>query len=273
MPVKSIFNYVYKVNKDVSSNYNPKSEQEEDFFCDKLNPLAEFAYRFNAYSKLLIQQIKKGIPLFEIIRYRFPFLLPDNQRPAMLSIEFTNTCNLKCKYCANRLNVLKKGYMSSDIFSKIIYELNEKKVNRIHIVGNGEQTLHPDFFNYISELKKAAKYVDIVTNGQWNNNIADSMIKAKLDRIDISVDVGGKEHYEAVKEGAVYDKLISNLSYLYKIKKEYSPSTLIIIRLMLKPSKKELLGSELKFWKQYCDSVMIAPLCRFSHQEKHIDYD
>lgn len=256
--------------KRIFSQFDSDLNNKEHLIYDRTNKIAEIIYRFEPYRKLFWQSLKKRIPLGELIRARFPFLFPNPCKPIYTTVEFTNICNLICVYCSSHLGFRPQGMMSSETFSKFLQNVRELDVNRVHIVGNGEPTLHPEFPFFIQKLSQSVKYVDVVTNGQWSNeSIPYELINAAVDRIDISVDAGGKNNYEKSRRGACFDKLIFNLKKLQEIKRELKASTLINIRLMLRPSQKYKERKLIASWSQFGDIVMRSPLVHLDQ----IDYD
>lgn len=233
-----------------------KSGQQKALFDDS-NRIARILYRFASYKKIFTSAARKGVPLADLFRTQFPYALKDAEHPLIIAIEFTNYCNLKCPYCTSPLAQRDRGYMSEEVFAGIIKSLKEMRTNRIQLIGNGESTIHPKFSEFISELGKTKRFISIVTNGQWiKEEVAEDMLRAPLDMIEISIDGGGKKGYEESRINGNYEKLVANLARLRKLRDEMRSKTIINIRLMLRPSQKDLFNEESAFWKQYVDSVM-----------------
>lgn len=241
----------------IFSPFFKNKENHLKFFFDDSNRVARILYRLTSYRKIFMGSAKKGVPLPDLFRTQFPFLLKDAEHPLILALELTNYCNLKCPYCTSPLGQRDRGYMSDEVFAAVINSLKEMKTNRIQLIGNGEATIHPKFSEFISELGKTKRFISIVTNGQWiKERVPYDMLNAPLDMIEISIDGGGKEGYERSRINGSFEKLVSNLSLLRKLRDEQNSKTIINIRLMLRPSQKETFGEESRFWKQYADSVM-----------------
>jgi MoaA/NifB/PqqE/SkfB family radical SAM enzyme len=210
-----------------------------------------------SYNGIFFSATKKGIPISDLLRTRFPFKFPDAPEPPIVAIELTNYCDLKCPYCTSPLKLRERGFMSDEVFDKIVSDLMKMKPNRIQLIGNGELTLHPKFAEYISVLSKTNKYKSIVTNGQWKKkDIAEQILNAGFDLLEFSIDAGGKEMYEASRISGSYDILLSNLKHLKSLKERLKSKTLINIRLMVRPSQKHTYFNEIKFWRKYADIVM-----------------
>jgi MoaA/NifB/PqqE/SkfB family radical SAM enzyme len=250
--------------------YN-KAKPNHPFF-DNSNRLIRILYRLKSYSKIFISAFNKGVSLKKLLIAQFPFIFSDAKEPPIVAIEFTNHCNLKCPYCSSPLGERDKGYMSDAVFKNIIKDLTQIKQCRVQLVGNGEATLHPKFNEYISLLTKTNNYISLVTNGQWaNENVADQILHAKLDLVEISVDAGGKEAYEASRVNGSFDRLIKNLKKLKEKKTILKSGTLINIRIMLRPSQINNIGVEKAFWKKYADIVMPQYLTKINNAEYNHD--
>ncbi len=229
--------------------------------CDKKSPFSEILFRFNAYLKLLIHALRAAIPLTDLIRARYPYRLLEPVKPTMASIEFCNVCNLVCSYCPTHDDKRSKGYMNNDVLSKVIEGLVKMKINRAHIRGWGEPTLHPDFGEYVARLGKAVKYLDIVTNGQWKDEgIIHDMLMAPVHRIDVSVDSGGLKLYEETRKGGSYHLVLKNLKTLKTLRNQLKSKSIIIVRSMFRPSQAKALKKEMAFMREYADAVIPAPI-------------
>ncbi len=253
--MKSILNNLIYMN--VFSPFYKNDRNTDHHFFNNSNRIARIFYRINSNKKIFQNAIKKGISVSNLLRAQFPYLFSDAIEPPIVSIELTNNCNLKCPYCTNSLGLRKKGFMSDDVFNKIINDLVVMKPVRIQLVGNGESTLHPNFGDYVSRLAKTNNYLSLVTNGQWtNSNIAEHILNAPLDLVEISIDAGGKEKYEASRINGKFDTLLSNILYLKTQKNALKSKVLINIRVMLRPTQLNIFNQERKFWSKYSDKVM-----------------
>jgi MoaA/NifB/PqqE/SkfB family radical SAM enzyme len=85
-------------------------------------------------------------------------------------IMITSKCNMSCKHCCNSVSKEKEGQHLEFKIIKMIFEkwghiYKEQRRYRRNVIGGGEPTLHPDFWNII---KLAQNYGDvwITTNGK-----------------------------------------------------------------------------------------------------------
>lgn len=223
---------------------------------DNTDRIARVLYRLTPYRRIAWSALRKGVPILDLFRAQFPFLVPDAPIPPMLSIEFTSLCNLKCLYCNTTMNLRKNGFMSPGTFDNLLLNLRQSGISRLRIQG-GESTLHPQFGPMVRELAGTVKYLSITTNGQWiRDSIPYDLLEAPFDLVEVSVDAGGKEAYEASRVNGSYDKLMSNLRRLRQLKEELGAPTLLQIRLMLRPSQREIAQQQAALLAPLVDTVM-----------------
>lgn len=245
-------------------NYDEKHPSNPGF--DNSNRIFRILYRLKTYFLLFIRASKKGISIKKLFIPHFPYLFRDAQQPPIVALEFTTHCNLRCLYCTNALNQREKGHMSEAVFQKIIRDLSVLKPCRVQLVGNGEATLHPDFGEFLRALTATRHFISLVTNGQWRREgIAEQILQAGPDVVEISVDAGGKEVYETSRINGSFELLLKNLATLKARRDQLKSNTLINIRLMIRPSQAQSFHTEKAFWKPYADTVMTQVLTKINN--------
>lgn len=223
---------------------------------NKQSSLSWYFAHLDGYLKLNYRVLRNGIPLREILILKYPLLFPDAGLPPLLSVDFTDYCNLRCLYCYNPYLLETRSFMSEEVFSALLAKLDNQPVNRIRISG-GEPTLHPQLGHYLSELAKRCRFLSLISNGQWMDEaIADTILRSGVSLIELSLDAGGTETYEKSRPGASYNKFMTNLIGLARLKKKLKVQCLIKIRLMLRPSTLSFKTRESTFLKRYCDIVL-----------------
>lgn len=84
--------------------------------------------------------------------------------PFIVDVELTNHCNLRCIFCGQQAMTREKGYMSEEIFKKIVDECAEYSTP-IRMIRWGEPFLHPKIFEFCEYAKSKGLWVHITTNG------------------------------------------------------------------------------------------------------------
>ncbi|MBN1562794.1 MAG: radical SAM protein [Anaerolineae bacterium] len=219
------------------------------------------------YQRYLRTSLKK-LPTTEIIRIANPFWLSTPSMPPMLSLEFTNYCNLRCPYCSSPDNGRDKGYMSQTTFSNLLAQFETPGIHFVRIVGGGEPTLHPNFADFASRLAVKTSFLTLITNWQHvDDQTLQAVIEAPVDMISISVDGMNKTEYEKWRVGGDFERLLDNLKRLRSAKAAAHADILICIRLMLHPTQQEKTHDMIKFWRQYSDTVQTQPILHFGDNE------
>jgi MoaA/NifB/PqqE/SkfB family radical SAM enzyme len=234
------------------------------------NRIARVLYRLNAYKRLSLHMWWRGVSAKEIFCTQFPLLETHPQAPALVSVEFTNLCNLRCVYCTSPLGLRPRGVMTRETFGRFLEGVKGLGVSRVRIVGNGEPTLHPEFSSFISALCRVVPYVSVLTNGQWKRSaeVINSQLDSNVSLIEISVDGGDKKTYERSRQGGSFDRLLENLTELKAGKQSRGSRTLTNVRLMLRPSERPEEKKLRAFWNGYADTVMP----QYVMKRKFLDY-
>lgn len=159
--------------------------------------------------------------IYTLDEFENPKEYPLNKIPFIMDIEVTNHCNLECKMCHHQLMRRKKGFMSFELFKKIIDEASEKGVKGIRFIRAGEPFLHPQIFEMIEYTKKKDILVHITTNGLLlNKPKIQRIIYSNLDTIIFSFQGLDKEEYELMRDNDQYNLLMNNILLLTKMKKD-----------------------------------------------------
>jgi len=138
-----------------------------------------------------------------------------------IQVEVTTCCNSACIYCphATMGARLPNKHMPLDLFNKLIPFIKFTKL--IHLQGWGEPLLNPDIFEMIRICKNNSKYVGLTTNGTLlNEETICRVIDSKVDILGVSFAGATAASHNKFRQGSDFDKIISNLQLLYRIKNE-----------------------------------------------------
>ena len=213
------------------------------------------AHHLQLYMRLLRVGLGR-VPLAQLIRTQFPFLLPDAKVPPLVALELTNICNLRCVYCPSPLKLRPQGSMDEPTFARLIEQIHQASIPRVVIVGNGEPTLHPNFAAYTRRLRAIVPYLSLTSNWKKvDDSLIDTVLTLPFDVINISVDGVDAATYEATRIGGNFDQLRHNVERLWQRKQTLKSSTLIAIRVMLKPSEVDHERQVMTYWQAIADVV------------------
>ena len=85
-----------------------------------------------------------------------------NNSPRHFSVELTNKCNIKCRFCYNDSNSDNYSFLKNPL--ELFHELKNNKVQVIELTG-GEPFLHPEFLKIIDYCAKNFLITSVITNG------------------------------------------------------------------------------------------------------------
>lgn len=198
-----------------------------------------------------------------------------NKFPLHLDIESTNNCNLRCLMCGRNWMKEKIGYVSFELFKKIINEAAKYHLPSIKLNYRGEPLLHPDLVKMVKYAKKKGILeVQFNTNGLLlNEKKARELIGAGLDRIIFSFDGATKKTYEKIRIGSNYEKVINNIKNLVRLRnKKGLKRPLIRVQMVKVPINKKEAESFLQMWLPVANRVALISAMDWSGEIKKIEH-
>lgn len=154
--------------------------------------------------------------------------------PCQINISYDTDCNLSCRSCCRKL--LPK--ISEDVKDRYLRDIESmgSSLENLFISGMGDPFTTPHYkkwlLNFPTHRFPELKFIVFATHGL---NLTEKMWKAlpeSLKRIkiqlQISIDGAKKETYEKNRKGASFEKLISNLKFISKLRRNNKISELII---------------------------------------------
>ncbi|MBF0558805.1 MAG: SPASM domain-containing protein [Nitrospirae bacterium] len=137
--------------------------------------------------------------------------------PKRIEIEFTNSCNSKCIYCPRNYGVGEEGFMSFELFRRIIDEASGHPDVVLQLHRRGESLLHPSFSVMLSYVKGKFRNVQIATNAIALDEEKAVVMAETLDFVSFSLDLPGKY---AEKRGVdLYPQVEKNIERFLSINK------------------------------------------------------
>jgi cyclic pyranopterin phosphate synthase len=136
-------------------------------------------------------------------------------------ISITDVCNFKCGYClpnGYQKSENKKEFLSLEEIKRIGKALSELGVCKIRLTG-GEPTVRKDFVEIIENLKSLPGINKVVftTNGYNLKNIAKSVVNAKIDGINVSIDSLDREKFKFITGKDKLEDILVGLKALQEL--------------------------------------------------------
>ncbi len=181
--------------------------------------------------------------------------LPDF--PFLVDIELTNHCNLACIMCPRHAMKRDKGFMSEEIFKRIIDECAKHKTP-IRLIRFGEPFLHPNIIEFCRYAKSKKLMVHITNNGlAIKESHINALVDLEVDSVIFSFQGTTKERYQAVRNNCLYDKLSNAIRRLVHIRGDREKPFIHVSTTVLDDSKAEIKGF-VDYWANIVDSVGVG---------------
>lgn len=164
------------------------------------------------------------------LKFILEFGMDVAQPPNTINLCYDKSCNLRCPSC--RKNLIQYGeknepekYKNTMMINKRLLRMVHSKPHKVHlnITGSGDPFGSPSYFELMKKIEPAKNpYVSITL--QTNGVLFDEQRWEKLKNIHkldinaiISLDAGIQEHYDKVRVGGDWNKLMKNLHFISKL--------------------------------------------------------
>lgn len=144
--------------------------------------------------------------------------------PLFFSIEVTNICNYRCKYCPqgnqNHRSPM-RGRMNLGLFEDILNKISKQKpVAQIYLTGSGEPLMHPKLEKFISMSNQFGFIPSFSSNGSlFTEERIESLMNSG--KFSLTVDFSPyREIYETNRAGGNWDTVYKNLKNLLNAKRK-----------------------------------------------------
>ncbi len=138
--------------------------------------------------------------------------------PRRIVMELTNACNLRCLMCGRNEALFHKTAMTPEDVQRFAPFL--QLVEEVTFCGWGEPTVNPcfrDILNFIAAYP-VRKY--LITNGTRLRELADELLKSRIDIIAVSLDGSCAATNNRIRVGSDFEQIIEGLKLIIAKKKE-----------------------------------------------------
>jgi radical SAM protein with 4Fe4S-binding SPASM domain len=182
--------------------------------------------------------------------------------PDIVQIESTNKCNAKCVFCPRDDMFRPEGIMDMDLYRKVVDECAALGITHIRVHNYGEPFLDRELVEKVRYAKeKGIAEVGMISNGSLiSERFARGMIDAGLDAINISVDAGGREVFEATRLQLKFDAVIDNIRTLVRLRNELGRKRPKLILSFVRQGNTEDETAFINAWRGVADKIHITEL-------------
>lgn len=211
----------------------------------------------SGYGHELIYQAKK-------LMRKLP--APDYEFPQHLSLEISSLCNLSCVHCPPQSEEFKehhrdKSNMAISLFDRVMDEIDQYGKRHIALHKDGEPLLNPDIIYILNRVKKNQNHTVYLTTNAHRliPEIAESIIKNKIDVINFSIGAQSPEFYRKVR-GRGFDRVMKNIHGFLNLVSKSERKPEILVQIINLPEFEEMQNEIInfkKYWSVYDVSIQI----------------
>jgi MoaA/NifB/PqqE/SkfB family radical SAM enzyme len=191
--------------------------------------------------------------------------------PEIVQIEATNMCNAKCVFCPRDEMHRDEGIMSVELYRKIVDECAGLGITHVRMHNYGEAFLDRNLVEKIRYAKeKGIKEVGLISNGSLiTDRVAQGMIDAGLDAINISVEASGREVFDSTRIGLNYDKVIANIERIVRIRAEAGKRRPKLILSFVRQHNSADEQAFIEHWRNIADKIHVTDLHNWAGTLNH----
>ncbi|MBU4185298.1 MAG: radical SAM protein [Proteobacteria bacterium] len=190
--------------------------------------------------------------------------------PSQIVVDVTEFCNLACIHCPqaefSKSESFQGRYLGIELHKKLIDEVARDGTGYckyLRYTAQGEPLLHPKFVNMVEyAANNAGVPINITTNGMLlTEKKVNSLLKAGVDVIDISIDANTPETYARIRKKGDLNIVRKNALRLLEVRRENHYNTRVVVSFVEQPLNKNESADFEKFWKDSgADYVIIRRL-------------
>ena len=221
--------------------------------------------------RVLEASLKNVIRYHRFLRGLVTRRIIDLAFPAVIGLDPTTACNLKCSFCGPQQLRPSPMTLSLDLFNRVVEESLRHGRRRMLILHNsGEPLLNRDIYGMIAlaKQKKVARVVQFSTNGLLlTEENCEKLVRAGLDGLVISVDAYTRREYAELKGVDCLERVIENARTMMRVKKRLSsPIPYVSAKMVRRRGFEDTFAPFLKFWREIVDEAALTPFSNWGGQ-------
>lgn len=157
--------------------------------------------------------------------------------PIYMEVSPAGACNHRCTYCGLDFMGYQPRYLDTTILKKRLSEMGKLGLKSIMYAGEGEPFLHRDMAILINHTKRAGIDVAVTTNGVLLKKEITNDILNNTQWIKVSINGATPDTYAKIHRCRPhdFDRVIENMSYAARIRKDNGYSCSLGMQLLLLP--------------------------------------
>ena len=214
---------------------------------------------FFAYSTRQTGLLQTGLLAAKIMATAFfqRFGLPPAMAPLYMGFDLTYECMCACPFC-NRPRMSGGPELSIREILALCREFKKTGVRAV-VLGGGEPLMHPHILDILHSLKEQGIKVNLCTNGFLLPELADELLKCRIDHITVSLDSVSPQKHDRLRgvEG-LYRKAERGIERIVQSGKGHRP--FVRVRMVVGEQNLHEIPEFITQWEGRVDRCLIQPL-------------
>ena len=190
--------------------------------------------------------------------------------PAHLDIELTNYCMVDCEMCPRRYMKRDNGFMSWDVFKRIVDE-SAGKSKSCYLHQMGEPLLHHQLLDMIEYVNRAKIFSALSTNAVLLfEHVSERLFKSGLKHLILSMDAIDEEKYKSIRKGASLPQILRNIEKCIEIRKSGNFQTYIELQVINMKNNKGEFDKICEYMSDKLDGIGGITLKPYSFWAGHV---
>ena len=169
--------------------------------------------------------------------------------PLEISLELTNSCNLRCIMCPVPNLKRERGFMDEPVFRKAVEEISHESGFLFLPQGFGEALLHPKWADFLSVAHSAGvSPVVVLTNGMLLAGKNLDAARRLTDVLIVTLDGSTAKTYESVRVNSSFEKVTGNIENVLKLRDAQKPH--MVLRIIRMRDNDAEIESFRNFWER-----------------------
>lgn len=165
------------------------------------------------------------------------WLAGKNIYPIYAEFSPSGSCNHRCTYCGLDFMEYKPRFLETGMLRERLSELGQLGLKSIMYAGEGEPFLHKDMAAIIGHTKQSGIDVGVTSNAVLFSEKTAEAALGSMSWIKVSINAGTRDTYAKIHgtKPEDFDRVIKNMSYAAKLKKEIRGACTLGMQLVLLP--------------------------------------
>lgn len=185
------------------------------------------------FDHLMVKLNQLGIITFDLSETKA--LLPIR----VVSVEITEKCNLRCRYCYGAFNPTNQIHLSAQETEILFDALKQRGVMIIELSG-GEPTVNPDFDKILEQACQRFNVVTVMTNAVSINAKTFDVLNKYRGKVNFSISIDGFSENTNTFQRDVRNTFKKTLDNIIKIESELDPPILRVVYMLTNENEHEV---------------------------------